>query len=153
MTKLRVVRADEVMPFSPAGTGGKYKSRLLIESEGVGSERLMLNEVTMAPGSSSGEAGSHPIPYDETYYILRGQARVDFGDGEESYDVAPGTAIFIAAGTKHKITNMGTDDLTFLTIWPLQPTEEGVNGVWDGRKRAWGTTFRKVAVSKPEPER
>jgi mannose-6-phosphate isomerase-like protein (cupin superfamily) len=75
---------------------------------------------------------------------------VEFGGGEESYDVTPGTAVFIAAGTKHKITNMGTDDLTFLTIWPIQPAEEGVNGVWDGRKRAWGTTFRKVAASKPE---
>ena len=150
MTKQRVVRTDEVMPFSPAGTDGKYKSRLLIDSEGAGSERLMLNHVTMAPGTSSGEAGSHPIPYDETYYILRGQGRVDFGEGEESYVVAPGTAVFIAAGTKHKITNLGTDDLTFLTMWPLQPTEEGVNGVFDERKRAWGTTFRKVAVSEPE---
>jgi mannose-6-phosphate isomerase-like protein (cupin superfamily) len=150
MTMQRVVRADEVIPFSPAGAEGKYKSRLLIDSEGVGSTRLALNEVTMAPGTTSGKAESHPIPYDETYYILRGQARVEFGGGEESYDVTPGTAVFIAAGTKHKITNMGTDDLTFLTIWPIQPAEEGVNGVWDGRKRAWGTTFRKVAASKPE---
>ena len=40
MTKQRVVRADEVIPFSPAGAEGKYKSRLLIESEGVGSTEV-----------------------------------------------------------------------------------------------------------------
>jgi NAD(P)-dependent dehydrogenase (short-subunit alcohol dehydrogenase family)/mannose-6-phosphate isomerase-like protein (cupin superfamily) len=150
MTKERVVRADEVMPFSPAGPKGKYESRLIVESEGVGSTKLMVIQATMGPGTSSGKEGAHPIPYDETYYILRGQARVEFGEGEESYDVAPDTAVFIAAGTKHKITNTGTDDLVFLSMWPLQPMEEGINGVCDQRKRAWGTTFRKVAVSKPE---
>ena len=148
MKKERIVRADEVMPYSPAGTEGRYESRLLIESEGVGSTKLMLIQATMGFGMSSGEAECHPVPYDETYYILRGQARVEFGEGEESYDVAPGAAVFIAGGTKHAITNTGTDDLVFLSMWPLQPMEEGVNGVCDERKRTWGATFRKVAAPK-----
>jgi gluconate 5-dehydrogenase len=148
--KQRVVRADEVMPFSPTQTEGKYESRLLIESEGVGSTRLTLVQATVRPSVLSGKAECHPIPYDEAYYILRGQARVEFGEGEESYDVGPDVAVFIAAGTKHKIVNRGTDDLVFLAMSPLLPTKEGINPVWDGRKRAWGKTFRKVATSKPE---
>ncbi len=148
MTKERVVRADEVMPFSPERSAGKYESRLLIESEGVGSTKLMLVQATIRAGASSGKAECHPVPYDETYYILRGQARVEFGDSGEAYDVAPNTAVFIAAGTRHKISNMGTDDLVFLAMWPIQPREEGVNPVWDERKHAWGTTFRKVTSPK-----
>ena len=97
----------------------------------------------MAPGTTSGKAESHPIPYDETYYILRGQARVEFGGGEESYDVTPGTAVFIAAGTKHKITNIGTDDLTFLTIWPLQP---------GGGRRQWGLGWTQESLGDHLPQ-
>ncbi len=148
MKKERVVRADEVMPFSPDRSEGKYESRLLIESEGAGSTRLTLVQATVRPGVGSGEAECHPVPYDEAYYILRGQARVEFDDGKESYAVGPDTAVFIAAGTKHRIENAGTEDLVFLGMSPLQPMEEGVNGVWDARKRAWGTSFRKVASSK-----
>ena len=69
---------------------------------------------------------------------------MEFGDGEESYEVGPDTAIFIPADTLHKITNTGTEDLEFLTIWPITPAEEGVNGVFDERKRLWGKSFRKV---------
>jgi NAD(P)-dependent dehydrogenase (short-subunit alcohol dehydrogenase family) len=110
----------------------------------------MLVEATIKAGASSGEGHAHPIPYDETYYILSGEARVEIGEGEDLYDVAPGAAVFIAAGSKHKITNTGTGDLIFLAMWPIQPIEEGVNSVWDGRKSAWGTTFRKVAASPQE---
>ena len=69
---------------------------------------------------------------------------MEFGDGEESYEVGPDTAIFIPGDTLHKITNTGMEDLEFLTIWPITPAEEGVNGVFDERKRLWGTNFRKV---------
>ena len=72
---------------------------------------------------------------------------MEFGDGEESYEVGPDTAIFIPAGTLHKITNTGTVDLEFLTLWPITPAEEGVNGVYDERQREWGTNFRKVDSS------
>lgn len=148
MTKQRIVRVGEVMGFSPPGSGGAYVSRLLIESEGVGSDRLMVVHATLKPGQApGGDAAAHPPPYDEAYYILRGEGWMEFGDGTESYRVGPDTAIFIPAGTPHRITNTGTQDLEFLTIWPLTPAEEGVNGVYDERKRAWGRSFRKVDPS------
>ena len=141
--KERIVRAKEVMGFSPAGAGGAYISRLLIDTEGVGSDRLMLVHATLKPGQAPGDAAAHPAPYDEAYYILRGQGLMEFGDDEESHPVEADTAIFIPADTFHKITNTGTEDLEFLTIWPIRP-QEGVLGVYDERKRAWGMTFRKV---------
>jgi mannose-6-phosphate isomerase-like protein (cupin superfamily) len=144
----RIVKASEVMGFSPAGSGGAYISRLLIESEGVGSDRLMVVHATLKPGKApGGDAAAHPPPYDEAYYILRGCGRMEFGEGDESYEVGADTAIFIPAGTPHKITNTGTKDLEFLTIWPLTPAEEGVNGVYDERKRAWGRSFRRADPS------
>jgi mannose-6-phosphate isomerase-like protein (cupin superfamily) len=142
--KPRVVQISEIEGFSPEELGGSYISRLLIESEGVGSSRLMLVHATLKPGTSPGDGAAHPIPYDEAYYVLRGQGRMEFGDEDEPYDVGPDTAIFIPAGTMHKITNTGEDDLEFLTIWPLTPAEEGVNGVYAERKRRWGTNFRRA---------
>jgi len=144
MTKLRIVQAQTVAPYSPQGLEDIYASRLLIESEGVGSERLQLVHATLKAGESPGEGAAHPAPYDEAYYILRGTGRMEFDEGAEVYDVGPDTAIYIPGGTWHKITNTGEDNLEFLTIWPLTPPSPGVNGVFDGRLREWGTSFRLV---------
>lgn len=142
--KERVVKVNEIMGFSPSGLEDSYTSRLLIESEGVGSSKLMVVHATLKPGKSPGGMGTHQPPYDEAYYILSGTGRMDFGDDNSSYEVGGNTAIFIPAGTPHEITNIGTDNLEFLTLWPLIPNEEGVNGVYDERKRVWGTNFKKV---------
>ena len=150
MTKRRIVRAQDVMPFLPPGMGGSYASRLLIDSDGVDSDKLQLVHATLKPGQSPGEGAAHPVPYDEAYYILRGEGRMEFEQGAEVYTVGPDTAIYIPGGTWHMITNTGDVDLEFLTIWPLSPAEEGVNGVYDGRKKAWGTSFRLVTESESD---
>jgi mannose-6-phosphate isomerase-like protein (cupin superfamily) len=144
MKKEKIVKVNEIKGFTPSESDGNYISRLLIENEGVGSSKLMLVHATLKSGKDPGGFGAHPAPYDEAYYILKGQGLMEFNNGEESYEVGPNTAIFIPADTLHKITNIGTDDLEFLTIWPITPSEEGVNGVYDERKRLWGTNFKKV---------
>lgn len=147
MGKLRVVKVRDVMGFAPKEMEGDYISRLLIEAEGVGSKRLMVVHATLKPGKSAGGGGAHPEPYDEAYYILRGQGRMEFDEGAETYEVGPDTAIYIPAGTWHRITNTGDEDLEFLTLWPLQPATEGVNSVYDERLRAWGCSFRLVNMA------
>lgn len=145
MNREKVLKVSEVMGFSPKALQGKYISKLLIESEGVGSSKLTLVHATMKPGVPVYPASAHEPPYDEAYYILQGQGRVEFGpDGEEAYDVEPNVAVFIPAGTMHRILNTGTKDLVFLGISPLLPTREGINGVYDERIKEWGTSFRKV---------
>jgi mannose-6-phosphate isomerase-like protein (cupin superfamily) len=150
MRKERIVQAQDVMGFSPAATEGAYISRLLIDLEGVGSSRLQVNHATLRPGKAPGQGEAHPYPYDEAYYILRGQGLMEFFEAgnREAYEVGPDTAIFIPAGTGHRITNTGDDDLVFLTLWPQRPQEEGVNPVFDERKRVWGKSFRKVGDSE-----
>ena len=143
--KERVVKASEIMPYSPPESRGMYESRLLIEPEGMGSEKLGLTQATVKPGAGSSQAESHPAPYDEAYYILKGSARVNFPDQNESHEVGPDTAVFIPAETKHSIQNIGEDDLVFLGIVPIFPVEEGINPVMDGRRREWGTSFRKIS--------
>ena len=52
--------------------------------------------------------------------------------------------VFIPGGTFHALANQSTtEDFVFLTIWPGQP-EPGVNEVYDGRREAWGTTYREI---------
>ena len=150
MAQRRIVRAHDVMPYGPAGLEGIYDSRLLVDAQGVGSQRLQVVHATLQPGCAPGEGGVHPIPYDEAYYILRGTGRMEFDEGAEAYDVRPDTAIFIPAGTWHKITNTGTEVMEFLTLWPLSPDQEGINGVYDERLRAWGTSFRLVDSATPQ---
>jgi mannose-6-phosphate isomerase-like protein (cupin superfamily) len=142
--KERIVKVGEIKGFSPSGSGGDYVSKLLIESEGVGSSKLMLVHATLKAGKDLGGFGTHPAPYDEAYYILCGIGKMEFSDDTQAYEVYPNTAIFIPANTPHKIKNIGDGDLEFLTIWPITPAEEGVNGVYDERKRLWGTNFKKV---------
>jgi mannose-6-phosphate isomerase-like protein (cupin superfamily) len=146
MSKKRVVKASDVMGYSPVATEGAYISRLLIDSEGVGSTRLQVNHATLKPGKAPGKGEAHPEPHDEAYYILRGRGLMEFfeKDNHEAYDVGPDTAIFIPAGTGHRITNTGDEDLVFLTLWPIPPQREGVNPVYDERKRVWGKSFRTV---------
>ncbi|MHB1295846.1 MAG: cupin domain-containing protein [Anaerolineae bacterium] len=142
MKKERVVKVDEIMGYSPKGLENSYISKLLIESDGVGSARLMLTHSTLGVGKDLGEFGVHPEPYDEIYYVLHGKGRMEFGDGD-TYEVGPHTAVFIAAGTPHTMANIGDVDLEFLSIWPVLPAEEGINGTYDQRKKEWGTSFRK----------
>ena len=144
MSKYRVVKAQDVMGFAPPGLEDAYVSRLLVDEEGVGSPRLQVVHATLKPGKTPGEGAAHPAPYDEAYYILRGQGLMEFDHGAEAYEVGPDTAIYIAGDTWHRITNTGDTDLEFLTLWPLAPATEGINGVYDARKRAWGTSFRLV---------
>ena len=148
MKKERVVKAAEVMGFVPSGTDNNYISKVLIEPDGVGSNRLMLVEATIRPHTVPLQRGAHPEPYDEAYYILRGKGRVEFGPkGEESYDVEPGMAVFIPARTVHTIVNTGSEDLVFLGIWPVMP-EPGIHAICDDRRKAWGTSFRKIDSAK-----
>jgi mannose-6-phosphate isomerase-like protein (cupin superfamily) len=153
MKKEKVVKVSEIMGFSPFGSEGNYVSKLLIESEGVGSSRLMVTHATAKPGMTPYEPSAHPAPYDEVYYILRGQGRVEFDGGKECYDVAPDTAVFIPAETIHTIINTGTEPLEFLGIMPMIPKKEGVNSVYDERIKVWGTPFRKVASQSPRKVR
>jgi len=142
MARRLVFNAKDVVGFAPSEYEDTFVSRLLVDRGGVGSQALIVNHFTLKPGKKTGES-PHPEPYDEVYYVLRGTGVVRLGDDLEPFDVEPNTVVFIPGGTKHSLENPTDEDLEILTIMPQQPVE-GVNSIYDERKRVWGTTFKIV---------
>jgi mannose-6-phosphate isomerase-like protein (cupin superfamily) len=74
--------------------------------------RHSVAHIVLPPGKSS-LLHYHPEA-EESYYILSGWARVLIG--EEEVVLTAGTAVLIPAPQPHKITNIGSDNLTFLAV-------------------------------------
>jgi len=141
MKKGTVVKADEVMPFTPEGYEGQFESKMLIDRTNSASEKLQINQFILKPGCRT-EGAIHREPYDEVYYVLSGEAMLHLG--EETYDIDKDTIVFIPGGTFHSLDNKSeTEVFVLLTIWHTHP-EKGVNEVYDLRKETWGKTFRRI---------
>jgi len=140
MEKERVFRVKDVVGFSLPGQEDTYISRMLIDSESVGAKKININHGTLKPGKSTG-GGKHPCPYEEVYYILRGEGLLTLGN--KTYKVGPDTVAYIPCEEFHKLDNIGDTDLELITIWPL-PIKKGANPIYDERKRLWGVTFKKI---------
>lgn len=141
MSKKRLVfNVRDVAGFSPAGYEAAFVSHMLVDQESVGSERLVLNYFVLKPGKNT-DPGSHPSPFDEIYYILRGQGILYLNGSRESHDLVPDTVCFIPAGTVHSVVNPGSIDLEMVTVMP-GPIIEGVNSLYDERKERWGNSFK-----------
>ena len=93
-----VFHAQQVEGFSPRGFENDFMSRMLVDQESVGSQRLVMNYFSLKPGKST-DAGKHPAPYDEIYYVLRGQGTVYLGVEQEPFDIAADTVVFIPHDT------------------------------------------------------
>ena len=141
MARGTVVAVDRVKPFSPAGAEDTYVSRMLIDRENSGSERLQVNHGVVKAGKALAGA-AHPSPYDEVYYVLSGEATLRM-DGED-YDLSRDMVVYIPAGTHHALTNKSqTEEFVIMTLWPGTPTP-GANEVYDQRREAWGTSYQEV---------
>lgn len=69
-----------------------------------------LAEATVLPGKSTAE--HYHLKTEEIYYILRGQGKIFVEDEERM--VKPGDGVVILPGKRHKICNIGNEDLVFL---------------------------------------
>lgn len=138
-----LIKVSELVGFSMPGEEDTYISKNVIDPEICDSTKVQINHGTLKAGKAL-SGGVHDCPYDEIYYILRGRAKLILG--EEEYEVGPDTAIYISCNTFHKLDNTeGDTDLEIITIWCL-PLKEGVNEIYDARKKAWGgSSFRKVS--------
>ena len=144
MDKKRIIKVRDVVGFATKGYENIFESRLLIDKEGTGSGRLTVNHFTLKSGKSI-PAGKHPCPFDEVYYVLRGNAILTL-NGEE-YEIGPDTAIFIPCETYHSLKNTGKDDFESVNISPLQ-YKPGVNPIYDERKKQWGKTLKFIDEDK-----
>ena len=107
-----------------------------------------MNYFSLKPGKST-DPGSHPKPFDEIYYILRGQGILYLNVTHDPYDLIPNTVSFIPGGTIHSVMNTGLVDLEMITVMP-GPLIEGVNTLYDERKKRWGSSFKFVEKGTTE---
>jgi mannose-6-phosphate isomerase-like protein (cupin superfamily) len=103
---------------------GETIYELIGRAVGETTERHSLAYVTLSPGKSA-LLHYHPQA-EESYFILKGQARMVVGDEEAT--VRPGQAILIQPDQAHKITNLGQEDLEFLAV--CVPAWEPTNTIW-----------------------
>ena len=133
MANAKIINSWEVKPFV---LDASYTSRMLLDDSVVGTKTIHINEGTLKGGFNTG-GGDHEV--DEIYYVVKGEAVLHLDD--ETYDIKPGSLIFIPAGTFHSLDNKSeTEDFVLLTFW--QRAED--NEVWQMRKKAWGKTFMTI---------
>lgn len=89
---------------------GEVIYELLGRDFSEGTERHSVAHVVLPPGKSS-LLHVHPEA-EESYYILKGKARIRVG--EEESTLTSGQVVLISSGTPHKISNIGDDKLEFL---------------------------------------
>lgn len=139
-----VYNVAEIKSFSPEGSENSYSSRLLVDRENVGSEKMVMNEFTLKAGKQTYK-GNHGKGFDEIYFVLSGKALFylqEMGTSDyKEYNLYQGTYAFIKGGRGHYMTNPYDEDVVLLTIMAKHPNK-GVNLLYDERKAKWGTSFQ-----------
>ena len=105
--------ADDV-PGEPVRTGTGTTIHVLVGPEEA--PNFALRKFVMQPG---GGMPRHTNAVEHEQYVLRGRARI--GIGEEIVEVAPGSVLFIPAGTPHWYRVEGDEAFEFLCVVPNRP--------------------------------
>jgi quercetin dioxygenase-like cupin family protein len=96
---------------SPVAAGKDTTIQVLVSSEE--GPNFALRRFVMQKG---GGMPRHTNTVEHEQYVLGGRARI--GVGEETFEVAPGDVVFIAAGVVHYYENLGDEPFEFLCIIP-----------------------------------
>ena len=104
---MEIVNRDDVKSSITKDTS---EIREILAPRNSSIERQSLAEARLLPGRSTEE--HYHIQTEEIYYILNGNGQMII-DGEKC-DVKKHDGIAILPGARHKITNTGKEDLTFL---------------------------------------
>lgn len=107
----RVKRGGSVTYEAVDAAEGLQKGVLLGPRDGA--PNFALRRFTLEAGAT---VPRHTNAVEHEQYVLTGEYTV--GLGGEEYDVEPGDALFIPAGTVHLYANEGPDDAAFLCAVP-----------------------------------
>lgn len=77
---------------------GKGSARVLLD-EAAGLKEAAMTELLMSPGAAVAEHVHDRSA--ELLYVISGRASMTMGD--KTYEIGPGTSIYIPAGTKHSV--------------------------------------------------
>lgn len=123
---------DQSDPDNPhwtdAGGDPRDQGRLveLVSQKLTGSQSVLVGLAWLSPDET--HLLHHHPHADEWYYVISGGSVFTVGD--EVSRGGPGTALFIPAGTPHRIHNDGTETLFF--AWGFnRPELDQVGIVWD----------------------
>ena len=118
-----VVNMNSVPSMSPEQSLLKHiRLRRLITKPAHGSN-LLLGVGFMDPGEETnawsvreiddtGPDESYYGPADETYFVFRGNLLLKWDDGE--LEIGPGDAVYLAAGYKYQLKNVGIEPAFFV---------------------------------------
>jgi mannose-6-phosphate isomerase-like protein (cupin superfamily) len=106
--------ADLRLKLEPNLKGGRDTTRVIniLESEEMFGTGRLFGVSVIPPGGSIGQH-THQGDF-ETYYILKGSARVN--DNGVFYDLGPGDMTQCRDGDFHSIENTGDIDLEYLAV-------------------------------------
>lgn len=101
----------EAMTESVYG-GDVVRSLLYASSDNPGSHVVRVAVASTEPGKG-GQVHHHPKT-DETYFIIAGNAELEFSG--QLHQLGPSSCVRIPRGTKHRISNTGTETLRYLAF-------------------------------------
>ncbi len=133
MGKGRIIHSQKVKPFV---CDSSYSSKMLLDDLVAGVPAINVNEGTLKGGGKTG-GGVHAD--NEIYYVVKGEAVLHLD--EETFDIGPGSLVFIPGGVFHSLENKSaTEDFVLLTLWQRAESNE----VWHVRMKAWGESFKTI---------
>src|SRR5262245_6173053 len=104
---VRIVRSDQLNSNTPQ-TPGMMRSAA-IDSTSAGSKKLWAGTVVIQPNAKTGP--HHHGPLESMIYVLRGRARMRWGEHLEYYaEAGPGDFIFVPPFVPHQEINASTDE-------------------------------------------
>src|SRR5947207_4170010 len=102
-------RPEEALPGSHGWV------RVLVDHR-VGSRNLLQREFRFGPGRTP---ELHDDDRDEAMYVVEGLGTVDLGGA--SYELAPGTAVFVPAGASYVLETPGPHDVVLVSVLSKAP--------------------------------
>ena len=110
--KITAAQTDTFVPPDHYGC----QARLLLTRDTVGIEH---GAVMRSEFEVGGYADAHTHTFEQSYYILKGQALITIED--ESFAVEAGDAVYFPAGKLHGLKNTGDSELWLVAVNTPQP--------------------------------
>jgi quercetin dioxygenase-like cupin family protein len=118
---MAIVSSFDYAPFDESDPDDfRPSSRWSVLVDPGGEEPARVDDITLiveeiAPGD---RIPLHTHPINEVIVILEGNAEVTLGD--DAHEVAPGTVVFVPAGSPHGTRNVGTEPLRLHAMFPSE---------------------------------
>jgi uncharacterized RmlC-like cupin family protein len=104
---VRIVRHDQ-LDVGTAQTPGMHREAAVSRAS-AGAEKLWAGTVTIQPGAQTGP--HHHGPLESVIYVLRGRARMRWGDRLEfASEAGPGDFIYVPPHVPHQEINASADE-------------------------------------------